>query len=88
MKHPVLLHLREHTWLWVAAFAALGVVMLLLRLATPGAFAFMVVGVLIMLKSQGTDILAIIAEDPVAAEDDAEASDAEGMAGRITEPVR
>jgi hypothetical protein len=48
----------------------------------------MVVGVLIMLKSQGTDILAIIAEDPVAAEGDAEASDAEGMAGRIREPVR
>src|SRR6478735_2181429 len=25
MQHPVLLHLKEHTWLWVAGLAALGV---------------------------------------------------------------
>jgi hypothetical protein len=88
MKHPVLLHLREHTWLWIAAFAALGVLMLVFRLATPGAFAFMVVGVLIMMQSQGTDLLAIIAEDPVVTEEDSAVSDAEDVTGRVQEPVR
>jgi hypothetical protein len=88
MKHPVLLHIREHTWLWVAGFAALGLIMLLLRLSTPGAFAFLIVGLLIMLKSQGTDLLTIIAEDPVAEDDAAAMSAAEDQAGRIKEPVR
>jgi hypothetical protein len=81
MIKSVLLHAREHTWLWVSAFAGLGVILMGARLFTPGAFAFMMVGVLIMLKSQGADILAIITEDPVMEEDEPALSGAGGVAG-------
>jgi hypothetical protein len=88
MMHPILLHIREHTWLWVAGFAVLGLCMLLLRLATPGAFAFMIVGVVVMLKSQGTDLLAIITEDPLMEEEEPAVSSTEALAERVKEPVR
>jgi len=87
MGHKVLLHVREHTWLWVAGFAALGAIMAVLRLATPAAFSFMVIGVLIMLKSQGTDLLSIIAADPLAPDDEAEVPEAGTVAPRVQEPV-
>ena len=72
MKHPVLRHIGEHTWLWVAGFAVLGAVMAVLRLSTPAAFFFMVVGLLVMMKSQGADILTIVTADPTSDEEGAE----------------
>jgi hypothetical protein len=70
MQHPVLLHLKEHTWLWVAGLAALGVLAVVLNQSTPAALFFMVVGLLIILKSQGTDLLAIVTEDPLSPGED------------------
>jgi hypothetical protein len=37
MQHPVLLHLKEHTWLWVGVLAALGVLAAALNQSTPAA---------------------------------------------------
>ncbi len=85
MKHPVLEHMRDHTWLWVAGVAALGVLMAVLRLSTPAAFCFMAVGLLIMLKSQGVDILAIVVEDPLTGGEDTDVSEAAAV--RLKEPV-
>ena len=70
MQHPVLLHLKEHTWFWVAGLAALGVLAAVLNLSTPAALFFMVVGLLIILKSEGTDLLAIVTDDPLSPEKD------------------
>jgi hypothetical protein len=70
MQHPVLLHLKEHTWLWVAGLAGLGVLAAVLNLSTPAALFFMAVGLLIILKSQGTDLLAIVTDDPLSPEED------------------
>ena len=70
MQHPVLLHLKEHTWFWVAGLAALGVLAAVLNLSTPAALFFMVVGLLIILKSEGTDLLAIVTDDPLSPEED------------------
>ncbi|MFC7538894.1 hypothetical protein ACFQU2_04675 [Siccirubricoccus deserti] len=83
-----MLHIREHLWLWVAGFSLLGLCLLLLRLATPGAFAFMIVGVVIMLKSQGTDLLAIITEDPLMQDEEPADSSTEALTERAREPVR
>jgi hypothetical protein len=88
MKHPVLLHVREHTWLWVAGLAVLGTLLGVLGLSTPAALSFMAVGLLVMLKSQGTDILAIVSEDPLGGGDDADASTPEATERRTAEPVR
>src|SRR3954447_24740082 len=87
-KHPVLLHIRQHTWLWIAAFAVLGLIMAVLRLGTPAAFSFMVVGLMIIMKSQGTDILAIVTENPLAKDEGTDASNVEGAGSRLEEPVR
>ena len=65
-KHVILAHISEHTWLWIAGMAALGAVLLLLGLSTPGAFALMLVGILIIAKSQGTDVLTIVTASPTA----------------------
>jgi hypothetical protein len=46
--------------------------MAVLRLSTPAAFSFMVVGLLVMMKSQGTSILAVVTADPVSEEEVAE----------------
>jgi len=88
MIYPVLLHIRQHTWLWIAGFAALGLLLAVLRIATPAAFSFMVVGILIMLKSQGTDILAIVTEDPLAEGPATVAPNVENVGQRLKEPVR
>ena len=70
MQHPVLLHIKEHTWLWVAGLAALGVLAVVLNQSTPAALIFMVVGILIILKGQGTDLLTIVTDDSLAPEDE------------------
>ena len=70
MQHPVLLHLKEHTWLWVAGLAALGVFAAVLNQSTPAALLFMAVGLLIIVKSQGTDLLTIVTADPLSPEED------------------
>ena len=70
MKHPVLLHIKEHTWLWVTGLAALGVLAAVLSQSTPAALLFMVVGLLIIVKSQGTDLLTIVTDDPLTPETD------------------
>ena len=70
MKHPILLHMKEHTWLWVAGLAALGVLAAVLGQSTPAALLFMVTGLLITLKSQGTDLLKIVTEDPLTSDKD------------------
>ena len=70
MQHPVLLHIKEHTWLWVGGLAALGVLAAALNQSTPAALLFMVVGILVILKSQGTDLLTIVTDDPLAPEED------------------
>ena len=69
MQHPVLLHLKEHTWLWVAGLAALGVLAAVLNQSTPAALLFMAVGLLIIVKSQGTDLLTIVTADPLSPEE-------------------
>ena len=71
MQHPVLLHIKEHTWLWVAGLAALGLLAVVLNQSTPAALIFMVVGILVILKSQGTDLLTIVTDDPLAPDEDA-----------------
>ncbi|TDH58159.1 hypothetical protein E2C06_34050 [Dankookia rubra] len=70
MKHPVLLHIKEHTWLWVAGLAACGVLAAVLGQSTPAALLFMVVGLLIIVRSQGTDLLTIVTDDPLTPEED------------------
>ena len=70
MQHPVLLHVKEHTWLWVAGLAVLGVLAAVMNQSTPAALLFMVVGILIIVKGQGTDLLAIVTEDPLASDED------------------
>ena len=70
MQHPVLLHLKEHIWLWVAGLAALGVLAAVLNQSTPAALLFMAVGLLIIVKSQGTDLLTIVTDDPLSPEED------------------
>ena len=87
MKHPVLLHVREHTWLWVAGLAVLGTLLGVLGLSTPAALSFMAVGLLVMLKSQRTDILAIVSDDPLGGVGDADASAPEAAERRTAEPV-
>jgi hypothetical protein len=83
MRHPVLLHLREHTWLWVAGLAAVGVLAAVLKFSTPAALLFMAVGLLIIFKSQGTDLLTIVTADPLDPEEGKPAS-----ASASTTPVR
>jgi hypothetical protein len=70
MQHPVLLHIKEHTWLWVAGLVALAVLAVVLNQSTPAALIFMVVGILVILKGQGTDLLAIVTDDPLASDED------------------
>lgn len=70
MQHPVLLHIKEHTWLWVGGLTALGVLAAVLNQSTPAALIFMVVGILVILKSQGTDLLTIVTDDPLSPEED------------------
>jgi hypothetical protein len=70
MQHPVLLHIKEHTWLWVGGLTALGVLAAVLNQSTPAALIFMVVGILVILKSQGTDLLTIVTDDPLASDED------------------
>jgi len=70
MQHPVLLHIKEHTWLWVAGLTALGVLAAVLNQSTPAALIFMVVGILVILKSQGTDLLTIVTDHPLASDED------------------
>ena len=70
MQHPVLLHIKEHTWLWVAGLVALAVLAVVLNQSTPAALIFMVVGILVILKSQGTDLLTIVTDDPLASDED------------------
>jgi hypothetical protein len=86
MQHPVLLHIREHTWLWVAGLTALGVLAAVLDLSTPAALLFMVVGLLVILKSQGTDLLTIVTSDPLATADEAPRPEANSAAawGNVT----
>jgi hypothetical protein len=86
MQHPVLKHVSEHTWLWVAGLAALGIVLGLLSLGTPGALSFMVIGLLIMMKSQGTNILTIVTENPLEDSDAADVADVEARRKRPAEP--
>ncbi|MBV1799803.1 hypothetical protein [Siccirubricoccus sp. G192] len=84
MKFPVFRHIGEHTWLWIAGFAVLGAVMAMLRLSTPAAVSFMVVGLLIMMKSQGTSILSVVTADPVPEEEAAESP----ASGTIAAPTQ
>ena len=72
MQHPVLRHMKEHVWLWVAGCTILGVLAILLNQATPGALLFMLAGVLIILKSQGADLLSIVTTDPLSGDNDDE----------------
>lgn len=88
MMHPILSRIREHTWLWVAGLVVLGLCMLLLRLVTPGVTAFMIVGVVIMLKSQGTDLLTVITEDPLTEDEEPAVTSTEALAERAKAPVR
>ncbi|TDH57869.1 hypothetical protein E2C06_35620 [Dankookia rubra] len=70
MQHPVLLHIKEHTWLWVAGLVALAALAVVLNQSTPAALIFMVVGILVILKGQGTDLLTIVTDDPLSPEED------------------
>ena len=86
MEHPVLTHVRDHIWLWIAGVAALGVLLAVLGQSTLAAFLFMVDGILLMLKSQGTDILALVTEDPLAGNEDASVSGPETATAHVKEP--
>jgi hypothetical protein len=70
MQHPVLSHLKQHTWLWVGGLTALGLLAVVLDQGTPAALLFMVVGVLVILKGQGTDLLTIVTADPLSPDQD------------------
>jgi hypothetical protein len=70
MQHPVLFHIKEHTWLWVVGLTAAAVLAVVLNQSTPAALIFMVVGILIILKGQGTDLLTIVTDDPLAPDED------------------
>lgn len=70
MRHPVLAHMRDHVWLWVAGLFVLGLALGWAGLATPAALLIMLSGILIIVKSQGTDVLTIITTNPVAPSED------------------
>ena len=77
--HKVLHHMAEHTWAWVVGITVLGVLTAALRYTTPAAFLFMLVGLLIMMKSEGTSLERIVEEDPLAgAPEEPEARPTEG----------
>ena len=59
----ILHHTAEHTWSWVAALAVLGVAAVFLRLGTPAALLFMLVGLLVMMRNEGTSLEEIVVED-------------------------
>ena len=82
MNHPVLTHVREHTWLWVGGLAVLGLLLGWLQLGTPAAVALMVAGMLIMLRGQGTDLLTIVTEDPLDSPEAANVNEAEPATAR------
>ena len=65
--HPVLLHIRQHTWLWVAGFIAIGALLanLLPEAAGLAALSYMLAGILVMMRSQGSDPLAVLENDPL-----------------------
>jgi hypothetical protein len=70
--HPVLLHIRQHTWLWVTGFIAIGALLanLLPKAAGAAALAYMLAGILVMMRSQGSDPLAVLESDPLHGDDD------------------
>jgi hypothetical protein len=59
----ILHHMAEHTWAWAAGSAVLGVAAAFLRLDTPAALLFMLVGLLVMMRNEGTSLEKIVAED-------------------------
>ncbi|MBL6454620.1 hypothetical protein JMJ55_04745 [Belnapia sp. T6] len=69
MRHPVLAHMRDHVWFWIAGLLVLGLALGWAGLATPAAFLVMISGILIIVKSQGTDVLTIVTTNPVAPSD-------------------
>jgi hypothetical protein len=81
MKHPVLAHVSEHTWLWIGAFAAAGAILAALRISTPAAIAIMIVGMLIMIRSQGTDVLSIVTSSPADDTEPGQADDRDASPG-------
>jgi hypothetical protein len=60
--------MAEHTWGWVCAISLLGVLATFLGYGTPASLFFMLVGLLIMMKAQGTSLESIIEEDAFAGE--------------------
>ncbi|MBL6459213.1 hypothetical protein JMJ55_28220 [Belnapia sp. T6] len=75
MRHPVLSHIRDHAWLWIAGSFLLGLALGWAGLATPAALFIMFSGILIIVRSQGTDILTIVTTNPVAAVEDTKGDD-------------
>ena len=70
MRHPVLSHVSEHVWLWVAGSLVLGLALNWLGFATPGTLFVMLAGLLIIIRSQDTDLLTIVTTNPVVTDED------------------
>ena len=65
----ILHHMAEHTWAWVAGLAVLGMAAAFLRIGTPAAFLFMLVGLLLMMRNEGTSLEKIVVEDTAAGQE-------------------
>lgn len=69
MPKRVVAHLKGNIWLWIAGFAALGTLAILVGLQTPGAILFMATGILVIMASAHIDPLEIITADALHPED-------------------
>ncbi len=83
MRARTAAHLKGNMWLWIGGLAVVAAVAAALRWGTIAAFLLMIVGILIMMKSQDVDPVAFLTEDVLHPEDNdvPEAALASGTAG-------
>jgi hypothetical protein len=81
MRHPVLSHIRDHVWLWIVGLLVLGLALGWLGFATPATLLILIAGLLIIIRSQGTDVLTIATTNPAAPDEDEDMSGATRSVG-------
>jgi len=72
MRHRAVKHLKGNIWYWIIGFAVAGAGAALLSWGTPAAFLFMITGLLIAMANEHIDPVALITEDALHPDDDAE----------------
>jgi hypothetical protein len=63
MPKRAVAHLKGNIWLWTGGFAAAGAAAIALGWGTPGAFLFMVTGLLVIMADAHIDPIALVTED-------------------------